>query len=135
MKQAFRGESDIFFCQRQPNGRTECYTKGGLQPTRSFGDFRLKYREFNFHEYDEALGFRLPIPIFSGPYISAEPDIKVVELSKEDRFIILATDGLWKNFAKKDTSNVAENALKQESHNPNSKEAKPDAPGQKIIRS
>ena len=135
LSKMFRGETDIYHCQRQPNGKTECYTKGGLQPTRSFGDFRLKFREFNFHKYNESLGFRLPIPIFTGPYISAEPDVRVIELTKDDKFIVLATDGLWKNFPKKDTKSVAQEALKHESHNPNSKEQKPDAPGQKIIRS
>lgn len=44
-------------------------------PTRSFGDFRLKHREFNFHEYSREFGFRIPIPTFTGPYVTHEPDI------------------------------------------------------------
>ena len=94
----------------------------------------MKYREFNFHKFNESLGFRLPIPIFSGPYITSEPDIEVFELTKDDKFVVLATDGLWKNFPRKLTSEVADEAIKEESSNPHLKEHKPDAPGQKIIR-
>ena len=76
MKKQFPGERDIFQCVKQPIG-IQCYVKGGLQPTRSFGDFRLKHREFNFHNYREDLGYRLPIPTFSGPYITSTPDIQI----------------------------------------------------------
>jgi pyruvate dehydrogenase phosphatase len=52
-----------------------CYVKGGLMPTRAIGDLRLKLREFNFHNFDEKHGYRNSIPNYTGPYISAEPDI------------------------------------------------------------
>lgn len=74
LKAQFPGEKDIYQCLRHPSG-IACFVKGGLQPTRSFGDFRLKMREFNFHNFNEELGYRLPIPVFSGPYITAVPDI------------------------------------------------------------
>lgn len=90
-----------------------CYVKGGLQPTRSFGDFRLKMRDYNFHKFTEELGYRLPIPVFSGPYISAKPDIQVHELTPDDKWIIMGTDGLWDNFSKKDTANLLNEQLQQ----------------------
>lgn len=40
-----------------------CYTKGRLQPTRSLGDYYLKYKEYNFTN----------LKVFTGPYIVAEP--------------------------------------------------------------
>jgi pyruvate dehydrogenase phosphatase len=76
-------------------------------PTRSLGDFRLKIRDFNFHNFEAELGYRRPIPQYTGPYISAEPDIQVIELAKEDRYIVLATDGLWDEISRKSSAKIA----------------------------
>jgi pyruvate dehydrogenase phosphatase len=70
-------------------------------PSRSIGDFRLKHREFNFHQFNRELGYRLPIPNYTGPYITHTPDVQVFELKKEDRFLVLATDGLWDEIKRK----------------------------------
>ena len=56
----FKNEKDIFICKR--GNPKACYVKGGLMPSRSIGDFRLKYREFNFHQFSEEFGYRRPIP-------------------------------------------------------------------------
>jgi pyruvate dehydrogenase phosphatase len=69
----FKNEKDAFICKR--GDPKACYVKGGLMPTRSLGDFRLKIRDFNFHNFEAELGYRRPIPQYTGPYISAEPDI------------------------------------------------------------
>jgi hypothetical protein len=53
-------------------------------PTRAFGDLRLKKQEFNNHNFDPDLGYRNPIPKYNGPYITHEPEIQVVELTKND---------------------------------------------------
>lgn len=53
-------------------------------PTRSIGDLWLKKAEFNFHTKPKDYGYRKPIPEFTGPYVSAEPDIYVHELSAND---------------------------------------------------
>lgn len=53
-------------------------------PSRSFGDFRLKHSEFNFHNFIPELGYREPIRPYNGPYISHKPDIREFDLSKED---------------------------------------------------
>ena len=58
-------------------------------------------REFNFHDFNEEAGFRLPIPVYSGPYITAEPDIQVHELTLNDKYIVIGSDGLWDNFSRK----------------------------------
>ena len=39
--------------------------------------------------------FPSPIPTFTGPYITHKPDIKTFELSRDDKYLILASDGLW----------------------------------------
>jgi serine/threonine protein phosphatase PrpC len=63
--------------------------KGGLQPTRAFGDahykkmsyFRLKYPNRNADEW---------FP----PYITAKPDHSSYRLTTNDRYIVLCSDGL-----------------------------------------
>ena len=73
-----------------------CYVKGRLQPTRSLGDFYMKYKEFNNPPLNvEERFFRRVIDNFNGPYIESVPDIQVFELCEEDEFLVLATDGLW----------------------------------------
>ena len=64
-------------------------------PTRSFGDFRLKYPEMNFHNQDPVNGFRPPIQNYSGPYITHKPEIREFDLTSKDVFVVLASDGLW----------------------------------------
>lgn len=87
----FPNENDIVICKR-PDG-TVCYVKGRLQPTRSLGDFHLKYKEFNL--YSES-GYKKPILNFNGPYISATPEITVYELDySKDKYLLLGTDGLF----------------------------------------
>ena len=63
--------------------------KGRLQPTRSIGDYHLKKRE----EWKGPGEFR-------GPYLTHEPEISVYEVKKEDRYILIGSDGLW-DFVKK----------------------------------
>ena len=45
LKAIFPQEEDIVICKK--NNAESCYVKGRLQPTRTIGDFRLKYPEFN----------------------------------------------------------------------------------------
>jgi len=35
------------------------------------------------------------IKTFTGPYITHKPDIKSFEINKDDKYLILASDGLW----------------------------------------
>lgn len=71
LKREFKNEDDIVVCK----DKKACYVKGNLMPTRSLGDFRLKKSEFNFHNFPLDLGYRHPIPSYTGPYITHEPDI------------------------------------------------------------
>lgn len=82
LKQLFPKEDDIVKCKGRDN--KACYVKGNLMPTKALGDLRLKMPEFNFHSNLVELGYRNPIPKFTGPYISHEPSMQVVELTKED---------------------------------------------------
>lgn len=75
-------------------------------PSTAIGDFRLKYPEFNFHQFERGSDFRVPIPTFTGPYISHKPDIQVFDLTKDDELLILATDGLWDEIKRKETGKI-----------------------------
>lgn len=104
LKALFPKEDDIIKCK----GRDQkaCYVKGNLMPTRAFGDLRLKMQEFNFHNHPIELGYRNPIPTFNGPYISHQPTVEVIELTKDDQFLVLASDGLWDEIPRKKTPEI-----------------------------
>jgi len=95
-------DDDIYICKR---GDKACYVKGRLQPTRSIGDFYLKHREFN-SETESSPSLRRKIKNFNGPYIKYLPMIQVYELDKDDRYVVLATDGLWDELDGRDVANV-----------------------------
>jgi pyruvate dehydrogenase phosphatase len=90
-----------------------CYVKGSLMPTRAIGDLRLKHPEFNFHESSEKHGYRRSIPVFKGPYITHEPDIQVIPLSSEDKYLVMASDGLWDEISRKTSAKVATRLAKE----------------------
>jgi serine/threonine protein phosphatase PrpC len=73
-------------------------------PTRAFGDFRLKKAEFNYHNFLPEFGYRQPIPKFNGPYITHEPEIQVHDITKEDAYLVLASDGLWDEVSRKEAA-------------------------------
>lgn len=89
----FPDEKNIYMCV-SPKA---CYVKGRLQPTRSLGDFHLKFAEFNNHVQtkENAQIYKKEIVGFNGPYISGEPDIKIYELNTKDKYLLMASDGLW----------------------------------------
>jgi len=76
-------------------------------PTRAIGDLRLKKRDFNFHQFDVNHGYRNSIPGFTGPYITSEPQVQVHELTKADRYLIMASDGLWDELSRKTSAKIA----------------------------
>jgi pyruvate dehydrogenase phosphatase len=76
-------------------------------PTRSFGDFYLKFREFNnVDKEDRSKGWGPKINNFTGPYINYRPEIKKYEIRENDKYLILATDGLWDELKTKDVEKI-----------------------------
>ncbi|CCI44376.1 unnamed protein product [Albugo candida] len=87
------GEANVYKCRRSDS----CYVKGALQPTRAFGDFTLKLSEFNGPPYvngDRSAGRHIPPP-YTPPYITSKPEVTTHLLTKQDAFVIIASDGLW----------------------------------------
>jgi pyruvate dehydrogenase phosphatase len=83
------GEDDVVVCKTP----TACYVKGRLQLTRALGDAYLKYPEFNIPLTHRGRHIRQP---YTPPYVKSTPDVHHVSLNPStDRFVIMATDGLW----------------------------------------
>ncbi|CAD7940956.1 unnamed protein product [Amoebophrya sp. A120] len=90
---------------------TACYIKGVLQPTRAFGDFALKCSDLNVTlgsfpatslgapTGNKSSTYSRPVvqdaDFSKGPYITAEPEIKLLPRQPEDEFVIVASDGLY----------------------------------------
>jgi len=80
-----------------------CYVKGRLQPTRSFGDFYLKYERFGEAAFVQ--------PPYSFPYITAIPEVTAVERTPTDEVLVLASDGLWDYLGGADVARIIEETL------------------------
>ena len=107
LRAQFANEQDIVVCKRGDN--KACYVKRRLMPSRAFGDLTLKLGEFNFHYYPPEHGYRQPIPKenYSGNYITHVPEVQVFDLTEDDEFLILATDGLWDELNRKESAKIA----------------------------
>jgi pyruvate dehydrogenase phosphatase len=73
---------------------------GGLEPTRSFGDskykWNMKMQEAVFTKFFKVKrglpgGSRNKTP----PYLTARPEVTYHKLTENDKFLVIATDGLW----------------------------------------
>ncbi|KAF9985623.1 hypothetical protein BGZ65_010330 [Modicella reniformis] len=70
---------------------------GGLEPTRSFGDARYKWsKEIQGKVFQLFPTYRQPYRNYhTPPYVTAKPVVQHHKIQPEDRFLIMATDGLW----------------------------------------
>lgn len=46
----------------------------------------------------------MKIDNFKGPYITHVPEIKVFDLEKNDKYLILSSDGMWDELNKNDVT-------------------------------
>lgn len=70
---------------------------GQLAPLRAFGDFRYKWpidvlQEYVVPHYGDHV---IPQNYLTPPYLTAEPEITYHSITPRDRFVIIATDGIW----------------------------------------
>ncbi|KAG0031953.1 hypothetical protein BGZ81_000219 [Podila clonocystis] len=70
---------------------------GGLEPTRAFGDSRYKWtKEIQDQVFALFPAYRQPRSNYNTPpYITAKPVVKHHKIQPNDRFMVMATDGLW----------------------------------------
>ena len=105
MKKEFPKDKDIIKCY----GHKVCYVKGLLQPTKSLGDYSLKYLYFNIKDLNNIESYNKYKKYFNGPYISSVPDIQIYDIKDNYKYLILGSDGLWDVIKSKDMSGLIYN--------------------------
>lgn len=70
---------------------------GELAPLRSMGDYRYKWKSDVLSQVVVPLIGQKAIPAnyYTPPYLTARPDIFYHRLTPKDKFLIIASDGLW----------------------------------------
>ncbi|CAF2842266.1 unnamed protein product [Rotaria sp. Silwood2] len=71
---------------------------GLLMPFRAFGDIRFKWPATYLREYLQPYykkGDAIPQYYLTPPYLTVRPEISKHKLTKKDKFLVLATDGVW----------------------------------------
>lgn len=76
---------------------------GELIPLRAFGDARYKWPMDLQRVVLGPFGYNAPTFLHTPPYLTPEPEVFYHQLTTNDRFLILATDGLWE-FVDPDTA-------------------------------
>nr|CAG8510500.1 1572_t:CDS:2 [Entrophospora candida] len=73
---------------------------GGLEPTRAFGDAKYKWdKNTNGLIYSKYFKEKQHVPggekFKTPPYVTAKPEITHHKIQSNDKFLVIATDGLW----------------------------------------
>ena len=105
-KQKYPKDKDIIKCYNEK----ACYVKGALQPTRTLGDYTMKYLHFNLDNVNNDFLYEKYQKYFNGPYISSIPDIQVIDIKKNFRYLIIGTDGLWDVMKSRDIASFIMNS-------------------------
>ena len=98
----FPKDKDIIQCY-DPKA---CYVKGALQPTRTLGDYSLKYLYFNLNDMSDNSLYEKYQKYFNGPYISSVPDIQILDIKNNFKYLIMGTDGLWDVVKSREIANI-----------------------------
>lgn len=80
---------------------------GSLMPFRTFGDVDFKWEK----KYLERIVQVWP-NYFTPPYVTAEPVVTKHKIEAKDKFMILASDGLWERISNEDAVNVVVQSMK-----------------------
>lgn len=82
---------------------------GSLMPFRTFGDVDFKWER----KYLEGI-----VPLWPNyktpPYITAEPVVSQHKLQHGDKFVILASDGLWERMSNEEAVNIVAKTIKDD---------------------
>lgn len=69
-----------------------------LAPLRAFGDVRFKWdstTQEKVYSNTSVRYFTEQEHLYTPPYLTAEPEVRTYQLQRSDKFLVLATDGLW----------------------------------------
>jgi len=102
-KSEYPDESDVVF-ERSPG---DFYIKNRRQPTKAFGNFEMKSVDFNNpRNLSSEFGLGPIIPNWSGNYITYKPELRQHSITSEDRYLIMATDGIWDEMTPEDATAI-----------------------------
>ncbi|ELU02670.1 hypothetical protein CAPTEDRAFT_174406 [Capitella teleta] len=74
-----------------------------LIPLRAFGDVRYKWRVQDLKILEAACGHTvIPMNYYTPPYLTVEPEIRFHRLGPRDKFLVIASDGLWEMLPSED---------------------------------
>eukprot|EP00127_Corallochytrium_limacisporum_P007494 Clim_evm16s253 gene=Clim_evmTU16s253 len=104
---------------------SEARVKGVLQPTRSLGDGQFKTKALplpglpmNQILRQDALSGRVSTGfVWDPPYVSCQPDTTTFARTPEQRFLVLATDGVWDNLSNQEVADIVGAHLGKETEN------------------
>lgn len=82
---------------------------GGLMPFRSFGDVSYKWKQ----EHLNIIYERTRPGYYTPPYLTAEPEVSHHELTRDDKFVVTASDGLWERLSNEQVVNLVGDKLDQ----------------------
>ena len=120
LKEKWPYMDDIYKCKR----KKVCYVKGRLQPTSTLGDFYLKSPFYNLDtkkiNNDKYINDK--IEKYEGPFISSIPDIKIFNLTINDKYLVIGSDGLWDYLNSKEIAKLTEELLDNREQNFNDNE-------------
>ena len=109
LKEKWPNIADIYICKREK----VCYVKGRLQPTSALGDYYLKtiFFSLNYKKVNDDKFIENQINSYEGPFIDNIADIKIYDLNKNDKYLIIGSDGLWDYLSSKQISNLLDNFI------------------------
>ena len=80
--------------------------KGILTATKVLGQTWLKLPQIAMHTYEIDGSYKDPMEKFHKAYIDHSPDIQVIDLTENDRWLVLATDGLWNHLRRHELAQI-----------------------------
>lgn len=102
---------------------------GELIPLRAFGDFRYKWSKETLQSLlldTHQSKLLIPQHYFTPPYLTAKPEVRYHRLTARDKFLVLATDGLWEQLdSEKVIKLVAEHASGKQTLDPYTPDREP----------
>ena len=100
-------EDNIIVCKSS----TACYVKGRLQLTRALGDAYLKLADFNAPSGKHRSWGRHIAQPYTPPYVDSRPQLHRISINSNDKFLILATDGVWDFLSDQEATCVVKRAI------------------------
>lgn len=86
---------------------------GGLMPLRAFGDVIYKWSK----QHLNVIYQQVPLNYFTPPYLTAEPVVTHHKLDEQDKFVVIATDGLWERLSSDEVVDIVSKELSSSSDN------------------